>query len=152
MGNDVGGGRRQALVVLSAIPLAAFAQVPDPRALARFLIKEPLTSALAGDFGVTPDQANAGVGSILVLAQERLSWHDFEKVAAALPGASQYMETARALGALTAPLSDRAGLEAALGGLGMKADAVSKFIPAVTGIVGKAGGARVGALLAEALK
>lgn len=152
MGNDVAGGRLRILVVFSAIPLAAFAQVPEPRALAPFLIKEPLTSALAGDLGVTSDQANGAVGSILALAQAKLPKHDFDTVAAALPGASQYMETARSLGALAEPIGDRAGLEAALCRLGMKPDAVSRFIPAVTALVGRAGGQNVGALLAGVVR
>ena len=61
------------------------------------------------------------------------------------------METAKSLGAVAGPLKDLAGLNGALGKLGMNADTVSKFAPAVTKYLGKVGGDSVSKMLAGAL-
>jgi hypothetical protein len=112
----------------------------------------PLIGKLTSSLGLTQDQAEGGVGSILTLAQEKLAKGDFDKVAALIPGASGYLEKAKTLGAVAGPLLNGAGLNGALGKLGINAATASKLVPQVTKFVSKAGGSQLGGLLANALK
>jgi uncharacterized protein VcgC/VcgE DUF2780 len=145
--------RRTLLIGLSLLPLlvagnAAAQTLPSSlKSLA-----SPLMSTLTGSLGVTQDQAEGGVGSILTLAKEKLAKGDFDKVAALIPGASGYLEKAKSLGAVAGPLLNGAGLNGALGKLGIDAATAAKFIPTVTKFVSKAGGSKLGGLLAAALK
>jgi hypothetical protein len=115
-------------------------------------LSNPLLGKLTSSLGVTQDQAEGGVGSILTLAQEKLAKGDFDKIAALIPGASGYLEKAKTLGAVTGPLLNGAGLNGAMGKLGIDAATAAKFIPQVTKFVSKAGGSKLGGLLANALK
>jgi hypothetical protein len=139
------------LVATLVLPFAASAQTPSLGSLASSL-KDPLLGMLTNRLGVTEDQAKGGIGSYLTLAQEKLAKGDFDKVAALVPGASKYMDSARKLGAVTGPLKNAAGLNGALTKLGMKSDTVSKFTPTVTNYLGTAGGSRVKNMLAGMLK
>ena len=143
--------RRTIVLSLLALPLAASAQVPDLKSIGS-AVKDPLMGMLTSQLGVTENQAKGGVGSILTLAQEKLVKGDFDKIAAVIPGASKYLETAKQLGAVTGPVQNLAGLKGSLGKLGMTPDTISKFIPAVSNFVSKAGGSEVGNLLAGVLK
>lgn len=142
--------RRHALLALIGLPLAARAQL-NLKGVAAGL-KDPLLGVLTSQLGVTENQAKGGVGSILTLAKEKLSPTDYGKVANVVPGASKYLEYAKTLGAVTGPLKNMAGLNGALGKLGMGADVIAKFVPAVTNFVGKAGGSTVQTLLLSVLK
>jgi hypothetical protein len=115
-------------------------------------LANPLMSTLTSSLGVTQTQAEGGVGSILTLAQEKLAKGDFDKIAALIPGAGGYLEKAKTLGAVAGPLVNGAGLNVALGKLGIDAATAAKFIPTVTQFVSKAGGSKLGGLLASALK
>lgn len=115
-------------------------------------LANPLMSKLTKSLGVTQDQAEGGVGSILALAQEKLAKGDFDKIAALIPGASGYLEKAKSLGAVAGPLLNGAGLNGALAKLGINAATAAKFIPQVTKFVSKTGGSQLGGLLANALK
>jgi hypothetical protein len=106
---------------------------------------------LGRSLGMSKEQMEGGLGSILTLAQEKLVKGDFGKVAAAIPGASKYLEQAKALGAVTGPLKDVAGLKGALGKLGIDQETASQFISAVPGVVSKLGGGEVGKLLGGVL-
>jgi len=110
-----------------------------------------LMSMLSGQLGVTQNQAEGGVGSMLKLAQEKLAKGDFDKVAAAIPGASKYLDKAKSLGAYSGSVGNMAGLNSALGKLGIPPETAAKFMPLVTDYVGKIGGKQVGALLKSAL-
>jgi len=140
--------RRTAVLGLLSLPLAAAAQ--DLASVTSGL-KDPLMKMLTSSLGVTENQASGGVGSYLTLLQEKLAKGDFDKIAKLVPGASKYMESAKSLGAVAGPLKDLAGLNGALGKLGMNADTVSKFAPTVTKYLGKIGGDSVSKLLAGAL-
>jgi hypothetical protein len=109
-------------------------------------------SLLSKSLGMSTDQLEGGVGSILTLAQEKLVKGDFDKVAAAIPGASKYLDQAKKLGAVVGPLNDVEGLTGALGKLGIDQKTVEKFLPAVTEVVSKTGGEDVGKLLSDVLK
>jgi hypothetical protein len=110
-----------------------------------------IVSSLTKSLGVTENQAAGGVGSVLTLAQEKLVAGDFDKVAAVIPGSQKYLDMAKSLGAVTGPIGNAAGLNSALGKLGISPSTASKFVPAVTDFVGKADGADVGKLLGSAL-
>jgi hypothetical protein len=102
--------------------------------------------------GLSKDQIQGGLGSVLKLAQEKLQKGDFDKLAGAIPGASGYLDKAKSLGAVTGPLKDLGGLNGALGKLGIKPDTASKFLSELPGIVSKTGGEDAGKLLSSVLK
>jgi hypothetical protein len=110
-----------------------------------------LTGLLSKNLGVSQNQAEGGVGSMLKLAQEKLSAGDFDMVAKAVPGAQKYLDKAKSLGAYTGAVNNAAGLNGALAKLGIPPETAAKFVPAVTNYVGKIGGSKVGALLKSAL-
>jgi hypothetical protein len=106
---------------------------------------------LTSQLGVSSNQAEGGIGSMLKLAQEKLSAGDFDQVAAVIPGAQKYLDKAKSLGAYSGAIGNLAGLNGALGKLGIPPETAAKFVPMVTDFVGKAGGGKVGALLKSAL-
>lgn len=110
-----------------------------------------LLAALTSSLGITQNQAEGGVGSMLKLAQEKLAAGDFDKIAAAIPGAQKYLDKARSLGAFAGSIGDMAGLTSAFGKLGISPATAAKFVPTVTDFVSKTGGADVGNLLMGAL-
>ncbi|HKQ11969.1 MAG TPA: DUF2780 domain-containing protein [Steroidobacteraceae bacterium] len=145
--------RRTLMIVLAAVPLAVRAQTPLTTDSLTSALKNPLMGALTSQLGVSEDQARGGVGSYLTLLQEKLAKRDFDKIASLVPGASGYVDTAKKLGAVTGPLKNLAGLNGALGKLGMNAETIAKFTPLVTNYyLGKLGGPTVQSLLAGALK
>jgi hypothetical protein len=143
--------RRTLLIGLALLSLTlaenAAAQLPSMSSLSN-----PLLGQLTKSLGVTSDQAEGGVGSMLTLAQEKLVAGDFDKIAAVIPGAGKYMEKAKSLGAVTGPIGNALGLNSSLGKLGISPSTAAKFVPQVTKYVGKVGGKDVGALLSNALK
>ncbi|HEX5163466.1 MAG TPA: DUF2780 domain-containing protein [Steroidobacteraceae bacterium] len=140
-------------LILAAITLASCSSTSAPSAMTSALGgSNPLMGMLTSQLGVTQQQAEGGVGSILKLANEKMARGDFDQVAALIPGASKYMDTARKLGAYAGQIGDLAGLTSSLGKLGISPDTAASFIPAVTDFVGKAGGSELGGKLAAALK
>jgi hypothetical protein len=131
--------------VLSSIALVALSHSsPSHAALDPF-------KALSSTLGMSKNQVEGGLGSILTLAQEKLEKGDFDKVAKAIPGASKYLEKAKSLGAVTGPLKNLAGLNSSLAKLGINEQTASKFLSAVPEIVSKTGGSEVGKLLSGVL-
>ena len=128
--------------------------------LALVAVGLPSTSRAAFDayemvgkaLGLSGDQVQGGLGSVLKLAQEKLQKGDFDKLAAAIPGASGYLEKAKSLGAVNGPLKDLGGLNAALGKLGICRDTASKFLSELPGLVSKTGSEDAGKLLSSVLK
>jgi hypothetical protein len=132
--------------VLVSIALAAIGRSsPADAALDPF-------KALSSTLGLSKNQAEGGLGSILTLAQEKLEKGDFDKVANAIPGASKYLAKAKSLGAVAGPLKNLEGLKGALGKLGINEETASKFLSSVPEIVSKTGGSDVGKLLGSVLK
>ena len=145
--------RRTLLIGLSLLSLAIAGNAAAQSLPGSLLsMANPLMSKLTSSLGVTQDQAEGGVGSILTLAHEKLAKGDFDKIAALIPGASGYLEKAKSLGAVAGPLLNGAGLNGALAKLGIDAATAAKFIPQVTRFVSKAGGSKLGGLLTNALK
>jgi len=143
--------RRWLLGTLAALPAVASAQSLD--SLKGLLSSsDPIVGALKSTLGVTDNQAEGGLGSILTLAQEKLAKGDFDKIAQVVPGSQKYLDAAKKLGAVTGPLTNSAGLNSALSRLGIAPETVAKFTPTVLDAVGKVGGDSVRNLLASALK
>jgi len=110
-----------------------------------------LSDVLQGQLGIDQDQADGGIGSMLTLASEKLSAGDFDKLAGMIPGADKYLASAKSLGAVTSPLNDVAGLNNALGKLGISPETVDKFVPMITDYLGKLGGNDMNNLLGKVL-
>jgi hypothetical protein len=140
-----------AALAMAAIPGAAYAQGSSLGSIAGAL-KDPLTSMLMSKLGVTENQAKGGIGSYLTLAKEKLAKGDFDKLTSLVPGATKYMDSAKQLGAVAGPLGNLAGLNGALGKLGMKPETVAAFTPTVTDYIGKVGGSSVSSMLSGILK
>ena len=143
--------RRAFLTCLLLLPLGAFAQTSDLLGSANKMVAGGLTGSMQDQLGISKDQAKGGIGSVLSLAQENLSPGDFSKFSGMIPGATDYMGAAKSLGAVTGPLKDMAGLNGALGNLGMSPDVVSKFVPTLSDLLGQFGGADATKLLQMAL-
>lgn len=141
--------RRHALLALITLPIAARAL--DLGSVAGAL-KDPLVSMLTSKLGVNDNQAQGGLGSMLTLAKEKLPATDFSKLTKLVPNASKYMELAKTLGAVAGPLKNMAGLNGALGKLGMTSQQQTSFVPTVTDYLGKAGGSTVQGLLGKVFK
>ena len=143
--------RRWLLGTLAALPAVAGAQSLD--SLKGLLSSsDPIVGALKSTLGVTDNQAQGGLGSILTLAQEKLAKGDFDKIAQVVPGTQKYLDAAKKLGAVTGPLTNSAGLNSALSRLGIAPETAAKFAPTALDAVGKVGGDSVRNLLAGALK
>ena len=106
---------------------------------------------MQNELSISKDQAEGGIGSVLSLAKENLSASDFSQLSGMIPGAESYLGAAKSLGAVTGPLKNMAGLNGALGRLGMSPDVVSQFVPTLTSMLGKFGGADAANLLTSAL-
>lgn len=115
-------------------------------------VTNALTQLLTSQLGVTANQANGGVGSILSLAKEKLPSIDFNALAMFIPGADGFMKAAKDLGAVTGPIGDQAGLTSAFSRLGMGQDMVPKFSQTMSDFVGKSGGDHARELLASVMK
>jgi len=112
---------------------------------------DALPSLLQDQLGLSKDQAEGGLGSLLSLASENLSAVDFDKLKGMIPGASGYIDAAKSLGAVSGPLKNLDGLNSALSGLGISPDTVAKFVPMVSDYLGKLGGPQAAGLLQKAL-
>jgi hypothetical protein len=140
------------MLLVLGLPSFAAAQSLDILTRGVGAMSGSLGPLLESQLGVTADQANGGVGSILSLAQERLDAGDFAELTKLVPGASGYMDAAKRLGAVTGPLRDVSGLNAALGRLGMSAETAEQFVPMVADYLGKLGDQNTQKLLAAVLK
>lgn len=113
---------------------------------------DALIKLVTSQLGVTENQAMGGVGSELTLAKEKLPSVDFNALAKAVPGSDSYMKAAKDLGAVTGPVGDKAGLQAAFQRLGMGSGMVDKFSGLLSDFVGKMGGGSVKNALAAVLQ
>jgi hypothetical protein len=92
--------------------------------------------------GITSEQADGAIGSILSFAQGKLPPADFANVAATIPGGA---DLAKAAG----PIPDKAGLTAAFNKSGISPYLAQKLVPTVTQYVGQVGGPQVERLLRD---
>jgi hypothetical protein len=134
------------LVVVACLPLGC-AEMQSSG------VTNALTQLVTGQLGVTANQANGGVGSILSFAKEKLPSMDFNTLAKFVPGTDGFLKAAKDLGAVTGPIGDQAGLTSAFSRLGMGSEMVPKFSQTMSDFVGKAaGGDQAKTLLANLMK
>jgi len=100
---------------------------------------------LADKTGISPDQAQKGLGAVLGVLQNKLPADTFSQVSAAIPGSDGMMAAAESdqgsssggvLGAVTAMVGKLFGgsgteLVSKLSGLGFSAEQVTSFLPNV---------------------
>jgi hypothetical protein len=111
-----------------------------------------LNDMVSSGLGLSSAQANGGIGSILAYAQSKLAPADYSKVAASIPGASNYVQAAKDAGAVTGPIADQGGLTAAFAKLGISPDVGSQLVQQVSAYASKVGGPEVGQLLSGLMK
>lgn len=141
--------RRHAILALIGLPFAAKAL--DLGSVTNALGGN-ITDLLSNQLGVNSNQAQGGLGAMLSLAKEKLPGKDYGKIAGLIPDAVKYIDLAKKLGAVVGPLKNMAGLNKAFGKLGMNQETSSKFVPAVTDILGGLGGDTVKGLLGKVFK
>jgi hypothetical protein len=138
--------RRILLIALALIPLAlssnAFASTVDNSKIGK----------LATSLGLSSEQAQAGVGAMLKLSQERLDVASYAKIASVFPRSNEYIALARRLGAFQGVVANPSGLNSAFNKLGFSPEQASKFTTEVTSYVSSAANPGVGMLFANALK
>jgi len=141
--------RRNLLAMLALLPAVSRSQSLGDVLNA---VKDPLIGMLTNKLGITDNQAQGGMGSLLTLAKERMKPNDFGKVTTLIPTATKYMDTAKQLGAVVGPLKNATGLNRAFSKLGMQADTAKQFVPTVTNYVGQIGGEPLKKMLTGVLK
>jgi hypothetical protein len=107
---------------------------------------------LASSLGITAQQAQGGLGAMLVVAQQRLANEDYLRIVKYIPEADEYVGVARHLSVFEGASSTATALDAAFSKLGFTPEQQAKFIAAVTEYLTKAGGRDVGNLMTGALK
>ena len=107
---------------------------------------------LASSLGLSSEQAQAGVGAMLRLSEERLDPAGYSKITSVIPRADEYIALAQRLGAFQGAVANASGLSSAFGKLGISPEQAAKFIPEVTGYVSSAASPDVGMSFAIALK
>jgi uncharacterized protein (DUF2267 family) len=105
-----------------------------------------LINDLAGKAGISPEQAKQGMGAILSTLKEQLPADSAAKLEKAVPNAQEMMDSAKsspeasggdlladAKGAISKMMGGEGGgaLLTKLGALGLSADQLAKFLPAV---------------------
>lgn len=107
---------------------------------------------LASSLGITAQQAQGGLGAMLVVAKQRLANEDYLRVVKYIPEAEEYVGVARRLNVFEGASSTATALDAAFSTLGITPEQQARFIAAVTDYLTKAGGRDVGNLMTGALK
>ena len=129
-----------ALIVLvaSAAPGAATTKMPSTSSLTS-LASNPLVSSLMSS-GLNANQATGGAGSLLGLAQEKLTKTDWSKIAKVIPGTSSLISQAKTLGGIK-KFGSLASLAPAFGKMGLSTDQVKSVQGQVSDTISKGGGA-----------
>lgn len=97
----------------------------------------PLTELLAGQLGISTEQAAGGAGALLSMASSQLSGDQATELANMIPGGDTLTSAIPAgLGSL---LGNTEGLNQVFSALGMDASMVSQFIPVILQFVGDQG-------------
>ncbi len=105
-----------------------------------------LTESLSG-LGLSGDQSPGAIGSVLSMAQTKLSPTDYGKVASAVPGASGYVQKAEAVNG--GPVTS---LDAAYSKLGISPAIGAQVTPLIVNGISKVAGPTVGGLLSSVVK
>jgi hypothetical protein len=143
--------RRALLALFALVPmlLAGHAMAAEDAK-----VDESKIGKLAASAGITSEQAQATVGSLLRLSQGRLEISQFDKIAAVVPKQADYMAVAERLGVFSDDIGiqNLAALNDGLGKIGVKPDQVAKVASELAGYVTKAAGAETGGFFANSIK
>jgi uncharacterized protein YceK len=91
-----------------------------------------ISNQVAGSLGITRDQAEAGLGAMMMLSRNKLSPDDFAALSRSFPGGGNIMiNTATRLGVIPGTLGTTTDVIYAFSKLGMSYVTASNFIPAV---------------------
>ncbi len=116
------------------------------------MMDESKLGTLSSSLGMTSQQAQGGLGSMLVVARQRLANDDYLRIVKYVPESDQYVGVARELSVFEKASSTATALNAAFSKLGITPEQQAKFIAAVTDYLTKAGGRDVGNLMTGALR
>jgi Protein of unknown function VcgC/VcgE (DUF2780) len=109
-----------------------------------------LVGILVQQLGITPQQATGGAGSIFSMAQQSMNPSSFGQVSQAVPGMSQLLSAAPALGG-GGSLGNMVALASTFQSLGMNSSMMGQFIPVILQYVQGQGGNATMSLLQSAL-
>jgi hypothetical protein len=138
--------RRILLIAVALIPLALSGCASTSG------IDNSKLGKLASDLGLSSEQAQAGVGAMLRLSEERLDPASYARISAAIPRADEYIALAKRLDAFKGAVPSASGLNSAFGKLGISPEQAARFVPEVTGFLSNSAGPDVGMLFANSLK
>ncbi len=110
-----------------------------------------LSGMLSSGLGISEDQADASMGSVLALAGEKLSSGEYDSLINKIPGADKYLDSAKSAGALAGKIGDVDALKNSLSGLGIPPETVDKMLPMIVEYGGKLGGEKTQGLLQKVL-
>ncbi len=122
-----------------------------------------IVNLLTKQLGINTEQAKGGAGAIFGLVKEKLGDGDFGKIAEAVPGMDELLESAPSggggLGGMAAGLASKFGGDAgnlgslvgAFNNLDLDAGMVGKFVPVILSYVQSKGGDTIKSLLAGVL-
>ena len=141
------------IVLAWAVTASAQAPAPAPATSAN----PELTAMFTKELGVTPAQAEGGVGALLGLAKTRLKPEEFSQVSSAIPGTDALLKAAPAMGGGGAmgALAGAGGLASLAGSfskLGLNAETAAKFAPTLLKYLNGKGAAGAASALAKAFK
>lgn len=111
------------------------------------LSNDALASSLSG-LGLDADQLGGGLGSIMSLAENKLSAGDFSKLADVLPNAQKYVDMAKSAGLLDDPIGTLQGLNSAMSKLGISPSTATDLFSKFGEYAAEAGGADLGSKVA----
>lgn len=112
---------------------------------------DALISAMSHQIGVSETQAAGGIGSIMSLAQSKLSPESFATLTKSMPNVDRYMKSVQDVLGPNAKITDLSSLKSAFSRFGMGPEMIAKFKPYVMDALGKAGGDPVKQLLGGVL-
>lgn len=107
----------------------------------------PITNQVARDLGITNDQAEAGLGAMMMLLRNKLSSDDFSVLNKSFPGGgNNLINKATRFGVIPGTLGTTTDLINALSKLGMSYMTAAEFVPTVLRITGSLDGNTYGIL------
>jgi hypothetical protein len=140
--------RNVALVSLSILLAMAGCSKTSTMDMVGQLASNPLVTSLTGSaLGLNATQAVAGAGLALGQVEEKLPDDDWDKVAAAVPGSSDLIKTAKSLGGVSGALGDVADMSGVLSKVGLTSDQMKAITPLVGDFTEKVAGPTVGGLV-----
>ena len=149
--------RRMLLAGSIVLAWAVTASAQTPAAAPSTSANPELTAMFTKELGVTPAQAEGGIGALLGLAKTRLKPDEFSQVSSAIPGTDALLKAAPAAGGggaagALASLGGLASLAGSFSKLGVSAETAAKFAPTLLKYLNGKNAASAASLLSKAFK